>query len=310
MPTGSKIPKVHRVGVVFGEPLDFSRFEGLEGDRFVLRSITDEIMHEITRLGGQEYVDVYACTVGEFRRTDRVSPGRTDEATLDRFPSCLRAPRCSPVWTIGARSSQAAAGVARPDAAAAASPSSRRTPRWSSPARSTSCAPGSRPPLPATHSSCRVATAPRPSPTPPPTTSATGSRRSCRWPSCSPTAPRAGHQDGPDGRAVRQAALERHGDPGRCDPAGLPRRHHQRLRLHAPSHGARSAAPGPRLPHLRVDAEPHPRLHAGRLRRPAGGALLEQGLRLEPGEPGTSTSPKRSTTRCGSWRRPAPTSTR
>ncbi|HTL39937.1 MAG TPA: lysophospholipid acyltransferase family protein [Pseudolysinimonas sp.] len=63
MPTGSKIPKVRRVGVVFGEPLDFSRFDGMEGDRFVLRSITDEIMYELSRLSGQEYVDVYASSV-------------------------------------------------------------------------------------------------------------------------------------------------------------------------------------------------------------------------------------------------------
>ncbi|MBN9606735.1 MAG: 1-acyl-sn-glycerol-3-phosphate acyltransferase [Actinomycetales bacterium] len=63
MPLGHKLPVVRRVGVVFGEPLDFTRFEGLEGDRFVLRSITDEIMYELMRLSGQEYVDVYASSV-------------------------------------------------------------------------------------------------------------------------------------------------------------------------------------------------------------------------------------------------------
>lgn len=62
MPPGSRLPKVRRVGVIFGEPLDFSRFAGLEGDRFVLRSITDEIMHELARLSGQEYVDIYASS--------------------------------------------------------------------------------------------------------------------------------------------------------------------------------------------------------------------------------------------------------
>lgn len=65
MPTGTRIPKVHRVGVIFGAPLDFSRFQGLEGDRFVLRSVTDEIMHELAQLSGQEYVDVYASSVKE-----------------------------------------------------------------------------------------------------------------------------------------------------------------------------------------------------------------------------------------------------
>lgn len=63
MPVGTKLPKVRRIGVVFGEPLDFSRFAGMEGDRFVLRSITDEIMYELSHLGGQEYVDVYASSV-------------------------------------------------------------------------------------------------------------------------------------------------------------------------------------------------------------------------------------------------------
>ena len=55
--------KITRVTVTFGEPLDFSRYEGLSGDRFVERSITDEIMYEIMTLSGQEYVDVYGATV-------------------------------------------------------------------------------------------------------------------------------------------------------------------------------------------------------------------------------------------------------
>lgn len=65
MPIGSKLPRVRRIGIVFGEPLDFSRFEGMEGDRFILRSITDEIMYELSRISGQEYVDVYASSVRE-----------------------------------------------------------------------------------------------------------------------------------------------------------------------------------------------------------------------------------------------------
>jgi 1-acyl-sn-glycerol-3-phosphate acyltransferase len=65
MPIGSRLPKVRRIGIVIGKPLDFSRFEGMEGDRFILRSITDEIMYELDRLSGQEYVDVYASSVKE-----------------------------------------------------------------------------------------------------------------------------------------------------------------------------------------------------------------------------------------------------
>ncbi|MBX3087091.1 MAG: 1-acyl-sn-glycerol-3-phosphate acyltransferase [Cryobacterium sp.] len=65
MPIGKRIPKVRRVGVIIGEPLDFSRFEGMESDRFILRSITDEIIYELSQLSNQEYVDVYASTVKE-----------------------------------------------------------------------------------------------------------------------------------------------------------------------------------------------------------------------------------------------------
>jgi len=65
MPIGAKIPKIRRIGIIIGKPLDFSRFEGMEGDRFILRSITDEIMYELDRLSSQEYVDVYATSVKE-----------------------------------------------------------------------------------------------------------------------------------------------------------------------------------------------------------------------------------------------------
>jgi 1-acyl-sn-glycerol-3-phosphate acyltransferase len=60
MPFGRTLVKVC---VRFGTPLDFSRYEGLSGDRFVERSITDEIMYEIMTLSGQEYVDVYGAQV-------------------------------------------------------------------------------------------------------------------------------------------------------------------------------------------------------------------------------------------------------
>ncbi|HEX5535111.1 MAG TPA: lysophospholipid acyltransferase family protein [Actinomycetales bacterium] len=64
-PIGRKVPKIRRVGMIIGPPLDFSRYEGMQNDRFVLRSITDEIMYELMRLSGQEYVDVYAATMKE-----------------------------------------------------------------------------------------------------------------------------------------------------------------------------------------------------------------------------------------------------
>lgn len=64
-PIGTKMPRIGRIGVVIGRPLDFSRYEGMADDRFVLRSVTDEIMYELMRLSGQEYADVYAATMKE-----------------------------------------------------------------------------------------------------------------------------------------------------------------------------------------------------------------------------------------------------
>ena len=60
LPFGLHLPQVC---VRFGRPLDFSRYAGLAGDRFVERSVVDEIMYEIMMLSGQEYVDVYGATV-------------------------------------------------------------------------------------------------------------------------------------------------------------------------------------------------------------------------------------------------------
>jgi 1-acyl-sn-glycerol-3-phosphate acyltransferase len=60
---GQSMPRVRRVGVVMGEPLDFSRFAGMEGERAVLRAVTDRIVYEVMRLSGQQYEDVYASTV-------------------------------------------------------------------------------------------------------------------------------------------------------------------------------------------------------------------------------------------------------
>jgi 1-acyl-sn-glycerol-3-phosphate acyltransferase len=66
-PIGKRFPRIRRVGIVVGAPLDFSRFDGMEGDRIVLRAVTDEIMYELAKLSGQEYVDAYASSVKEKR---------------------------------------------------------------------------------------------------------------------------------------------------------------------------------------------------------------------------------------------------
>jgi 1-acyl-sn-glycerol-3-phosphate acyltransferase len=64
-PPGKIYGRYTRPHIRFGRPLDFSRYQGMEGDRYVLRSITDEIMYEIMQLSGQEYVDVYATKAKE-----------------------------------------------------------------------------------------------------------------------------------------------------------------------------------------------------------------------------------------------------
>lgn len=62
-PPGRLLPKLGiRPGVKFGEPLDFSRYRGMEGDRLVLRAVTDEIMYALMKLSDKEYVDIYAAT--------------------------------------------------------------------------------------------------------------------------------------------------------------------------------------------------------------------------------------------------------
>ena len=56
-PTGQVIPNLHRVGMVFGEPM---YFEGDSTDQQYLRSVTDQIVAKIAQMSGQEYVDIYA----------------------------------------------------------------------------------------------------------------------------------------------------------------------------------------------------------------------------------------------------------
>jgi 1-acyl-sn-glycerol-3-phosphate acyltransferase len=75
-PPGKKFGSFTRPVVRFGRPLDFSRYEGMESDRYILRSVTDEIMYEIMRLSGQEYVDLYAARAkDEAKRLEKEAAG-------------------------------------------------------------------------------------------------------------------------------------------------------------------------------------------------------------------------------------------
>ena len=57
-----------RPGVIFGKPMEFSRYYGKEKDREALRAVTDEIIAEIAKLSGQEYVNIYAQRAKELMR--------------------------------------------------------------------------------------------------------------------------------------------------------------------------------------------------------------------------------------------------
>jgi 1-acyl-sn-glycerol-3-phosphate acyltransferase len=80
-PPGQVVPKIVQPEVRFGKPLDFARYAGLETDRLVLRAITDEIMYELMRLSGQEYVDIYATKAKELLKRFGKIDQNLDDAT-------------------------------------------------------------------------------------------------------------------------------------------------------------------------------------------------------------------------------------
>jgi 1-acyl-sn-glycerol-3-phosphate acyltransferase len=69
-PPGTKMLRFGRVVVRFGKPMDFSRFDGLGGNRFIERAVTDEVIYELMGLSGQEYVDIYAASVKDEAKHD------------------------------------------------------------------------------------------------------------------------------------------------------------------------------------------------------------------------------------------------
>jgi 1-acyl-sn-glycerol-3-phosphate acyltransferase len=91
-PIGSKMWKPYKIRIKVGEPLDFSRYYGLAGDRFVERSITDEVMYALMELSGQEYVDIYAAKAKELLSAQaagepaELPTQRSSAPTEDRIP--------------------------------------------------------------------------------------------------------------------------------------------------------------------------------------------------------------------------------
>jgi 1-acyl-sn-glycerol-3-phosphate acyltransferase len=64
-PPGAIKPSLGRVGIRLGVPMDFAKYYGQEEDRFILRSVTDEVMYAVQTLSGQQYVDIYATKAKE-----------------------------------------------------------------------------------------------------------------------------------------------------------------------------------------------------------------------------------------------------
>lgn len=79
-----------RPGIRIGKPLDFSRYQGMDGDRFILRSVTDEVMYEIMKLSGQEYVDIYA-TAAKRQIADEAKLRAEDEKRAQKQASAAEA---------------------------------------------------------------------------------------------------------------------------------------------------------------------------------------------------------------------------
>lgn len=84
MPLDARVPRLSgKVVVEFGKPLTFDRYFDRPRDRFVLRSVTDEILYEIMMLSGQEYVDEYASKV-KARREEPARAGAPERVSQHR----------------------------------------------------------------------------------------------------------------------------------------------------------------------------------------------------------------------------------
>ncbi|HEY4007950.1 MAG TPA: lysophospholipid acyltransferase family protein [Pseudonocardia sp.] len=87
-PIGSRIWRPRKVRIKIGEPIDFSRYYGMANDRFIQRSMTDEIMYALMELAEVEYVDVYAAKAKEdAQRTNGSAPARSEARVLPRKAS-------------------------------------------------------------------------------------------------------------------------------------------------------------------------------------------------------------------------------
>lgn len=83
-PPGTARWHFSKVTVKIGKPLDFSRFDGMAGNRFIERAVIDEVMYELMQLSGQEYVDIYAASLKK-DAADKPKPAEPAQQP-DRMP--------------------------------------------------------------------------------------------------------------------------------------------------------------------------------------------------------------------------------
>jgi 1-acyl-sn-glycerol-3-phosphate acyltransferase len=85
-PIGKRLPKIGRVYIKIGQPIDFTKYAGLAGERVVERAVTDEIMYALMELSGQAYIDEYAAKVKELAEKASASAAEAAavKAALDR----------------------------------------------------------------------------------------------------------------------------------------------------------------------------------------------------------------------------------
>jgi len=85
------LPTLRDAHYTIGAPLDFSRYNGRQGEKAVLRYVTDEIAAAVQAITGQTYVDVYARRV------------KSGELTLEQTAAYVREhPGGGPAPAVGA----------------------------------------------------------------------------------------------------------------------------------------------------------------------------------------------------------------
>lgn len=82
-PTGASVPRPFRTCQVnIGAPIDVTRYLDRQDDHLILRQLTDEVMFEIKKLSGQDYVDTYAGSKEE-PQPESVPEAAPDEVVVD-----------------------------------------------------------------------------------------------------------------------------------------------------------------------------------------------------------------------------------